>query len=98
MKEKEKIISAAIIAIGIVVLGMFLKAGIDNFTEKDRKVTVKGLAETEVKADKITWPIVSKELGNDLPELYNRPSAAWPFQRSRWQTADRGMTGRRLLH
>ena len=44
MKEKEKIISAAIIAIGIVVLGMFLKAGIDNFTEKDRKVTVKGLA------------------------------------------------------
>ena len=72
MKEKEKIISAAIIAIGIVVLGMFLKAGIDNFTEKDRKVTVKGLAETEVKADKITWPIVSKELGNDLPELYNR--------------------------
>ncbi len=72
MKEKEKIISAAIIAIGIIVLGLFLKAGIDNFTEKDRKVTVKGLAETEVKADKVTWPIVSKELGNDLPELYDR--------------------------
>ncbi len=72
MKEKEKIISAAIIAIGIIVLGLFLKAGMDNFTEKDRKVTVKGLAETEVKADKVTWPIVSKELGNDLPELYDR--------------------------
>ncbi len=72
MKEKDKIISAAIIAIGIIVLGLFLKAGMDNFTEKDRKVTVKGLAETEVKADKVTWPIVSKELGNDLPELYDR--------------------------
>ena len=35
MKEKEKIISAAIIAIGIVVLGLFLKAGIVNFTSKD---------------------------------------------------------------
>ena len=71
MKEKDKIICAAIIAIGIIVLGLFLKAGMDNFTEKDRKVTVKGLAETVVKADKVTWPIVSKELGNDLPELYN---------------------------
>lgn len=72
MKEKDKIISAAIIAIGIIVLGLFLKSGMDNFTEKDRKVTVKGLAETEVNADKVTWPIVSKELGNDLPELYDR--------------------------
>ncbi len=72
MKEKDKIISAAIIAIGITVLGLFLKSGMDNFTEKDRKVTVKGLAETEVNADKVTWPIVSKELGNDLPELYDR--------------------------
>lgn len=69
---KDKIISAAIIAAGIIVMGLSLKAGMDNFTEKDRKVTVKGLAEQEVKADKVTWPIVSKELGNNLPELYNR--------------------------
>ena len=69
---KEKILSAAIIALGIIVMGLSLKAGMDNFTEKDRKVTVKGLAEKEVKADKVTWPIVSKELGNDLPELYDR--------------------------
>lgn len=72
---KEKIISAAIIAAGIVVLGLCMKSGMDNFTEKDRKVTVKGLAEQEVKADKVTWPIVSKELGDNLPELYNRIAA-----------------------
>ncbi len=72
MKEKEKILSAVILAMGIVLLGLFLKAGMYNFTEKDRKVTVKGLAEAEVKADKITWPILSKELGDNLPELYNR--------------------------
>ncbi len=72
MKEKEKILSATILAVGVIVLGLFLKAGMDNFTEKDRKVTVKGLAEAEVKADKITWPILSKELGDNLPELYNR--------------------------
>ena len=69
---KDKLLSAAILAVGIIIMGLCLKAGMDNFTEKDRKVTVKGLAEKEVKADKVTWPIVSKELGNDLPELYNR--------------------------
>jgi len=59
-------------ALGIVCLGWSIKAGIDNFANKDRKVSVKGLAEREVEADKVTWPIVSKELGNDLPELYNK--------------------------
>ena len=71
MKE-NRIIAAALIAVGIVCLGWFVKAGIDNFANKDRKVNVKGLAEQEVEADKVTWPIVSKELGNDLPDLYNK--------------------------
>lgn len=65
-------ISAALIAVSIVVLGLCVKWGIDDFANKDRKVSVKGLAEREVPADKVTWPILSKELGNDLPELYNR--------------------------
>ena len=69
---KKEIIGHALIALGIVCLGWFIKAGIDNFANKDRKVNVKGLAEQEVEADKVTWPIVSKEVGNDLPELYNR--------------------------
>jgi hypothetical protein len=68
---KEKIISATIIAIGIIVLGLCIKGGIDNFANKDRKVSVKGLSEREVPADKVTWPILSKELGNDLPQLYS---------------------------
>ena len=71
MKE-NRIIGAALIALGIVCLGWFIKAGIDNFANKDRKVNVKGLAEQEVEADKVTWPIVSKEVGNDLTDLYNR--------------------------
>ena len=71
MKE-NRVIAAALIAVGIMCMGWFIKAGIDNFANKDRKVNVKGLAEQEVEADKVTWPIVSKELGNDLPELYNK--------------------------
>ena len=29
----------------------------------------------EVKANKVIWPIVFKELGDDLPSLYNRVDA-----------------------
>lgn len=57
------------------MLGWFIKAGIDDFANKDRRVNVKGLAEQEVEADKVTWPIVSKEVGNDLPGLYDRIGA-----------------------
>ena len=71
MKEKQ-IISAALVALSICMLGWFIKAGIDDFANKDRRVNVKGLAEQEVEADKVTWPIVSKEVGNDLPGLYDR--------------------------
>lgn len=67
-RVKESII----LAIGVMVMGWCVKAGIDNFTNKDRKVTVKGLAEREVPADKVTWSISTKETGNDLPTLYER--------------------------
>lgn len=69
-RTKEAAIVAAGIVLGLLVLGLSMKAGIDNFTNKDRRVTVKGLAEEEVKADKVTWPIQTKEIGNDLPQLY----------------------------
>ena len=72
MMKENSTIGAALIALGLVCLGWFIKAGIDNFSEKDRKVNVKGLAEKEVEADKVTWPIVSKEVGNDVSGLYER--------------------------
>ena len=63
---------ALILAIGIIVLGFFVDSGLKSLAGKDRKVVVKGLAEKEVEADKVTWPILSKELGDDLPELYQK--------------------------
>ena len=66
---------AAIIALGIIALGFCVKAGLNSLAGKDRKVDVKGLAEREVEADKVTWPILSKEIGNDLPELYKSINA-----------------------
>lgn len=68
----NRIKEAAIIAIGILGLGMCIKSGMSDFVNKDRKVTVKGLSEREVAADKVTWPIQTKELGDNLPQLYDR--------------------------
>jgi hypothetical protein len=64
-------IEAAILAIGVVLLGIFLKNGIDNIAFKDRFVSVKGLAEKEVMANKVVWPLAYKDVGNDLVSLYN---------------------------
>jgi len=69
MKE-NRLVAAALVAVGIICLGWFVKAGIDDFANKDRHVTVKGLAEREVPADKVTWSIGTKVTGNDLPMLY----------------------------
>lgn len=75
MDKTKLIVSSAIIAVGIIVLGFCIRAGFSSFSENARVVTVKGLAEKEVKADKVIWPIVFKELGNDLPALYESVNA-----------------------
>lgn len=72
MNVNTGIKQALILAIGIIVLGFFVDSGLKSLAGKDRKVVVKGLAEKEVEADKVTWPILSKELGDDLPELYQK--------------------------
>ena len=41
----NRIKEAAILAVGVIVLGICIKWGIDDFANKDRTVTVKGLAE-----------------------------------------------------
>lgn len=75
MEVNTGIKQAAIIAIGIIALGLSIKSGLEGLAGKGRKVVVKGLAEKEVEADKVTWPILSKEIGNDLPELYRKINA-----------------------
>ena len=71
MEKKSSIISASILALGFVIMGFCLKAGIDNFVNKGRNVEVKGLSEREVEANKVTWPITLKETGNEIQSLYS---------------------------
>ncbi len=72
MRILTRTLPALLIAAGIFFLGVFIKSGIDNFAYRDRVVAVRGLAEKEVMANKVTWPIVCKEVGNDLTSIYDK--------------------------
>lgn len=63
--------SAALIAVGLVLLGWTLRSGIVHFKDSERVITVKGLSEQEVKADRVIWPLMYKQVGDDLTALYN---------------------------
>jgi len=71
MKIDTKIIAAVILTTGISYLGFSIRNGIITFKDRDRVVYVKGLAEREVKADKVTWALSYKDLGNDPSEMYD---------------------------
>ncbi len=65
-----KLVPALLIAIGITLLGVFISNGFGKISQNSRVVTVRGLSERDVQANKVTWPIVSKAMGNDLVALY----------------------------
>lgn len=61
-----------LITIGLIIIGCGINSGLNHIGSPDRIVSVRGLAEQEVKADKVTWPIVYNLLGNDLSTLYTQ--------------------------
>ena len=72
--QNSVIISLAMVC-SAAVLGGQLAGGIEQFVERDRVVTVKGLAERQVQADHVIWPVGYRELGNDLQQVYGQIEA-----------------------
>ena len=70
LKENQLVMAALIVAIGLCVLGCCIGNSIKRFKTLDRHITVKGLSEREVPANKVTWPLIYKELGNDPSAMY----------------------------
>lgn len=64
------VILGVTLGLGLFLLGVQIKKGFKDVSENRRTVSVRGLSEREVYANKVTWPIVSKEVGNDLPTIY----------------------------
>ena len=56
--------------VGALVLGVSIILAVSNLKSYDRTVTVKGLCEKEVKADKVIYPLAFKVAGNNLESLY----------------------------
>ncbi|MBI4364273.1 MAG: SIMPL domain-containing protein, partial [Candidatus Latescibacteria bacterium] len=55
-----------LLAAGIALAGWFVGKGVTEIRTSDRFVTVKGVAEREVKADLALWPIQLAVSENDL--------------------------------
>ncbi|HBY02379.1 MAG TPA: hypothetical protein DEG92_07575 [Rikenellaceae bacterium] len=55
---------------GMAVLALSLLISVRTIKSYDRYVSVKGLAELEVPANRVIWPVAYKEIGNDLSSLY----------------------------
>ncbi len=69
---KSNLLAGALIAVGLLLGGLFIYLGISKIASKDRAVSVKGLSTREVKADYAVWPLSFAWSGNDLPALYEK--------------------------
>ena len=58
------------IIIGLFLLGTTIGKSILDYKAMDRTVVVKGLAQKEVNADIVIWPITYLRASNNLSELY----------------------------
>ena len=70
LKDYQLLLAAIAVALGLCYLGCSLGSSIERFKTLDRHITVKGLSEREVPANKVTWPLMYKELGNDPSAMY----------------------------
>lgn len=74
-KSAALVAGAFLIGLGLFLLGLLVKCGIDNVAYRDRQVTVRGLAEKEVGANLVHWPITYSVAGDELLSLYDKVTA-----------------------
>ncbi len=70
MSTKNSVVITIGFIIGLSIMALILSKGFISYKELDRTVTVKGLAQEEVKADLVIWPIKFIKASNDNTELY----------------------------
>ncbi|MCF0196898.1 MAG: SIMPL domain-containing protein [Bacteroidaceae bacterium] len=69
-KQHQLVLATIIFSAAFFITGSELSRQVSRFQNANRKVVVKGLAERDVPANKVTWPLIFKEIGNDPAEMY----------------------------
>ena len=72
MHSRSFTLAAALMAVGVALSGYFIGSGFLRARATDRSVTVRGLAEREVAADLVIWPITYTVTADDLGTLQSR--------------------------
>ena len=72
----SSVILGGAVALGLAVGGYFIGHGLLKARSSERFVTVKGLAEREVKADLAIWPLVFAVTADDLVTCRRAPTTA----------------------
>lgn len=67
----KKSCTGLFVMIGLIALGLFIGKGLTRIANQEQYVTVKGLAEREVLANKAVWPLPYKCVSNDMQQLYD---------------------------
>ncbi len=70
MKNCNLTLAGLLVAIGLAILGLFINMGIGQYQDSNRTMAVRGLAEREVEADKVLWPVCYTQTGSDLQQIY----------------------------
>lgn len=66
------LLSSLLLALGLLSVGLCIKGAATYLGDRNRTASVRGLCEREVPADKVTWPLVTQDLGDDLTALYSK--------------------------
>jgi hypothetical protein len=66
MNTIARLVTALLIATGIVIAGFAVSQGLERFRMSDRSVTVKGLAEKDVESDFAVWTLSFRRAGNEF--------------------------------
>jgi hypothetical protein len=76
---RRSIMAAAVLGIciilGLATAGYLIGEGAARFKSQSRTVTVKGIAEKEVKADRAVWSLNLRHVGNDFKEAHAKINA-----------------------
>ena len=76
MSSPSRFGAAAILATGIALAGFFIGGALSDIRKGAQIVSVKGLAEREVKADFVNWSFTFTTSGEELPAVQTRMQAA----------------------